>query len=112
MKKLDSYWDVIILCDDTLIKMGYKSFFNDVDPITEHEFTMLFKDGIAEEVNIVNEVPEIKTNKDSIILEYPRQKDLSERDINLIKEMYGVIDYYHIALLYGNPKHRYMLKKC
>lgn len=111
MKKLNSYWDVIIICDETLINMGYKPFFNDKDPMTEHEFTMLFKDGIAEEVNIVNGVPEIKTNKKSIILEYPRQKDLSERDINLIKEIYGVVDYYHIALLYGKPKYRYMLNK-
>ena len=112
MKKLDSYWDVIILCDDTLIRMGYDSFFNDKDPMTEHEFTMLFKDGIAEEVNVVNNVPEIKTDKDSVVLEYPRQKDLSERDINLIKEIYGVVDYYHIALLYGNQKYRHMLNKC
>lgn len=112
MKELNSYWDVIILCDDTLIQMGYEPFFNDKDPMTEHEFTMLFKDGIAEEVNIVNVVPEIKIDKNSIILEYPCQKDLTERNINLIKEIYGVVDYYHIALLYGNPKYRHMLKKC
>lgn len=112
MKKLDSYWDTIYICDDTLMQMGYGYFFNDKDPMTEHEFTMLFKDGITEEVNVVNNVPKVKTDKDSIILEYPHQKDLSERDINLINEMYGVVDYYHIALLYGNPKYRHMLKKC
>lgn len=111
MKVLNSYWDTIYICDDTLIKMGYKPFFNDVDPMTEHEFTMMFKDGIAEEVNIVNEVPEIKTDKDSIILEYPRQKDLSERDMKGIDELMGVVDCYHIALLYGNPKYRHMLNK-
>lgn len=112
MEELSSYWDTIYICDETLINMGYGPFFNDENPLTEHEFTMLFKDGIAEEVNIVNEVPEIKTNKDSIILEYPRQKDLSERDMKGIEVLMGVVDYYHIALLYGNPKHRYMLKKC
>ncbi len=48
MKDLASYWDTIIICDDTLIQMGYGPFFNDKDPMTEHEFTMLFKDGIAE----------------------------------------------------------------
>ena len=104
MKKLDSYWDTIYICDGP--------FFNDANPRTEHEFNMLFKDGIAEEVNIVNNVPEIKTDKDSIILEYPRQKVLSERDINEIEKIMGVVDYYHIALLYGNPKYRHMLKKC
>lgn len=73
---------------------------------------MLFKDGIAEEVNIVNDVPEIKTNKKSIILEYPRQKDLTEKELNEIKEIMGILDCYHIALLYGKPKHRHMLNKC
>lgn len=108
MEKLDSYWDVIIICDETLIQMGYGPFFNDEDPLTEHEFTMLFKDGIAEEVNIVNGVPEIKTDKDSIILEYPCQKDITNEKL---KEIMGVLDCYHIALLYGKPKYRYMLNK-
>lgn len=112
MEDLSSYWNTIYICDETIINMGYGPFFNDKDPMTEHEFTMMFKDGIAEEVNIVNGAPEIKTDKDSVILEYPRQKDLSERDINLIKEIYGVLDCYHIALLYGNPKYRHMLNKC
>lgn len=98
--------------DETLINMGYGPFFNDKDPMTEHEFTMLFKDGIAEEVNIVNGVPEIKTDKDSIILEYPRQEDFTEKRLNEIKEFMGTVDCYHIALLYGNPKYRHMLKKC
>lgn len=112
MKELDSYWDTIYICDETLINMGYGPFFNDKDPMTEHEFTMLFKDGIAEEVNIVNGVPEIKTDKDSIILEYPRQEDFTEKGLNEIKEIMGTVDCYHIALLYGNPKYRHMLKKC
>lgn len=111
MKELDSYWDTIYICDETLINMGYGPFFNDKDPMTEHEFTMLFKDGIAEEVNIVNGVPEIKTDKDSIILEYPRQKDITNEKLNEIKEFMGVLDCYHIALLYGKPKYRYMLNK-
>lgn len=81
MEVLESYWDTIYICDETLINMGYGPFFNDKNPRTEHEFTMLFKDGIAEEVNIVNGVPETKTDKDSIILEYPRKIDLSEKDI-------------------------------
>lgn len=112
MKELDSYWDTIYICDETLINMGYGPFFNDENPRTEHEFNMLFKDGIAEEVNIVNDVPEIKTNKKSIILEYPRQKDLTEKGLNEVKEIMGVLDYYHIALLYGKPKYRHMLNKC
>lgn len=112
MKDLASYWDTIIICDNTLIQMGYGPFFNDKDPMTEHEFTMLFKYGIAEEVNIVNNVPEIKTDKNSIILEYPRQKDLTEKELNEIKRIMGVLDYYHIALLYGKPKYRHMLNKC
>lgn len=111
MEELSSYWDTIYICDETLINMGYGPFFNDENPRTEHEFTMLFKDGIAEEVNIVNGVPETKTDKDSVILEYPRKMDLSERDINGIKEIMGVLDCYHIALLYGKPKYRYMLNK-
>lgn len=111
MEVLESYWDTIYICDETLINMGYGPFFNDENPRTEHEFTMLFKDGIAEEVNIVNGVPEVKTDKDSIVLEYPRKMDLSERDINGIKGMCGVVDYYHIALFYGNPKYRHMLNK-
>lgn len=110
MKELDSYWDTIYICDETLINMGYGPFFNDENPRTEHEFNMLFKDGIAEEVNIVNDVPEIKTNKKSIILEYPTQKDLTEKGLNEVKEIMGVLDYYHIALLYGKPKYRYMNK--
>ena len=44
MKDLASYWDTIIICDNTLIQMGYGPFFNDKDPMTEHEFTMLFKE--------------------------------------------------------------------
>lgn len=112
MKELNSYWDVIIICDETLINMGYGTFFNDENPRTEHEFNMLFKDGIAEEVNIVNDVPEIKTNKKSIILEYPRQKDLTEKELNEIKRIMGEVDYYYIALLYGKPKYRHMLNKC
>lgn len=112
MEVLESYWDTIYICDETLINMGYGPFFNDENPRTEHEFTMLFKDGIAEEVNVVNNVPEVKSDKDSIILEYPRQKDLTEKELNEIKEIMGVVDYYHIALLYGNPKHRNMLNKC
>ena len=111
MEDLSSYWDTIYICDETLINMGYGPFFNDKDPMTEHEFTMLFKDGIAEEVNIVNGVPEIKTDKDSIILEYPRQKGITNEKLNEIKEIMGVLDYYHIALLYGNPKYRHMLNK-
>jgi len=38
--------------------------------------------------------------------------DLSEKDIKGIEGMCGVVDYYHIALFYGNPKYRHMLKKC
>ena len=98
--------------DETLINMGYGPFFNDENPRTEHEFNMLFKDGIAEEVNIVNDVPEIKTKQKSIILEYPRQKDLTEKELNEIKEIMGILDCYHIALLYGKPKYRHMLNKC
>ena len=105
MKDLASYWDTIIICDNTLIKMGYGPFFNDENPMTEHEFTMLFKDGIAEEVNIVNGVPEIKTDKDSIILEYPRQEDFTEKGLNEIKEIMGTVDCYHMALLFGKPKY-------
>ena len=112
METLESYWDAIYICDETLINMGYEPFFNDENPRTEHYFTMLFNDGIAEEVNIVNDVPEVNTGKDSIILEYPRKMDLSEKDIKGIEEMCGVVDYYHIALFYGNPKYRNMLKKC
>ena len=112
MKELDSYWDTIYICDETLINMGYGPFFNDDNPYTEHEFNMLFKDGIAEEVNIVNNVPEIKTDKNSVILEYPRQKDLTEKELSEIKRITGELDYYHIALLYGNPKYRHTLNKC
>lgn len=108
MEILESYWDTIYICDETLINMGYGPFFNNENPRTEHEFTMLFKDGIAEEVNIVNGVPEIKTDKDSIILEYPCQKDITNEKI---KEIMGVLYCYHIALLYGKPKYRYMLNK-
>lgn len=110
MENLNSYWDVIIICDETLINMGYGTFFNDENPRTEHEFNMLFKDGIAEEVNIVNNVPEIKTNKKSIILEYPTQKDITENGLKEVKRIMGEVDFYHIALLYGKPKYRHMNK--
>lgn len=86
MEVLESYLDTIYICDETLINMGYGPFFNDENPRTEHEFTMLFKDGIAEEVNIVNDVPEIKTNKKVLSWNIHVKRTLQKRNLMRLRE--------------------------
>lgn len=97
--------EVIFICDDTLIKMGYEPFFNDDNPHTEHEFTMLFENGIARELSVENEIKKIKNDKDSIVLLYPRQDDTTNKQLIEIKKIAGGLDNFQIALLYGRPYH-------